>query len=148
MTYYWDVWLFPVVFALSASLGWTLIRAVGSKENEQTSRVMASSQSVKPIPDCKVGKTATHLSQIVRYPTEHSCNHCILTSREGHMGCRTAEACDSITARCACEVTQESQSVLLLLHKASVGLDRWEWERCHLVMPWHGGRQGNLCVIR
>lgn len=42
------------------------------------------------------------------------------------------EAGGSAVARCAREVAQKSQSVLLLFHEA---LDRWEHERCHLVSP-------------
>lgn len=60
------------------------------------------------------------LPQIARDPAEHSHNQCVLTTRKGHMGRRTGEAGESIAARCAREVTQESQSVPLLLHKAPV----------------------------
>lgn len=61
------------------------------------------------------------------------------------MGCGAAEAGGSIVARWAREVTQKSQSVLLLFHQ---DLDRWEHERCHLVMPWCEVRRGNLCVFK
>lgn len=88
-----------------------------------TSHITTSNQRLKPCLDCKEGKIVTHFSQIARYPTEHSLNHCILTSRKGHMGRRTARERERerITTCCACEVTQESQSVLLLLGQASVG---------------------------
>lgn len=93
-------------------------------------------QSVKLFPNCIADKTARQLPQTDRNPTEHSFNRHILTSREGHMGRRTVEAGESVAARCACEVTQESQSVLLLVCEASVGRDRWERELRHLVLLW------------
>lgn len=55
------------------------------------------------------------------------------------------EAGGSAVARCAREVAQKSQSVLLLFREA---LDRWEHERCHLVVPGceeRGGGGGTNC---
>lgn len=61
------------------------------------------------------------------------------------MGCGTVEVGGGITARCAREVTQKSQSVPLLFGEA---LARWEHEPSHLVMPWHEGCRGNHCVFK
>lgn len=61
------------------------------------------------------------------------------------MGCGAAEAGGSVVARWARQATQKSQSVPLLFHQ---DLDRWEQERCHLVVAWCEGRRGNLCVFK
>ncbi|CAJ1073021.1 Hypothetical predicted protein [Xyrichtys novacula] len=88
------------------------------------------------------GRTATHSSQILRYPSEQPRNRCARTCTKGHVGRRTAR--ESITARCACEVTPESQSVPLLLGEASAGRDRWERES---VIWSHGGEEGDRATF-
>lgn len=56
---------------------------------------------------------------------------------------------ESIAARCAREVTQESQSVPLLLREASAGRHRWEGERRHLLTLWRplSEEMGGLCRL-
>lgn len=94
-TYHRDKLVFSVVLAVSGSFSLYIMiryRFVCLNLTRKwpvtlvASHVTTSYHSLKSILDCKVGKVATHLSQIARYPTEHSCNHCILTSREGHTG--------------------------------------------------------------